>query len=389
MSPTAIPTKRATIQPRDLEVGKPAPYDIEDAYGHLLLRRGLPLRSQVQRDRLLQIGRKPYQIAAKSDGTGGVTQRRDTPREGFRNPFDLVHQTCGALQETFKWLDTDPERCLRRLDHLISRIGDLVERDADAAIGAAHLDESFPYTIRHPIRQAILCDVVGTQQEIPAAERRSIVAAALSANVGMLEEQPALDQQREPLTTRQQRNLMQHPIRSVERLRSIGVTDETWLQVILQHHERLDGSGYPQGLSGSAISRGARLLSIADTYLAMISKRSYRPANAVREALLELLDQSGQVYDRELLLGLLRTIGIYPPGSFVSLDNGEQGIVIHRGTRGTSPVVAVIVKANGQPTARPLLRDTSKSDTPDVASLEPSLELARRFDLGALWGYTA
>jgi len=387
MNQRAIPTKRAVVQPDDLEIGKPVPYDIEDAYGHLLLRRGSVLRSREQLERLLQIGRTPYHVARRREESGGVTRRRDLALAAFRNPFDLIHQICRALQETFKWLGEDNDRFLRRLDHLASRIGDLVERDADAAIGAAHLDESFPYSIRHPIRQAVLCDVVGSQLGIPDSERRSIVLAALSANVGMLEIQDGLDRQSAPLDEAQRRDLEEHPVRSVERLTAAGVTDKTWIQVVAQHHERLDGSGYPAGLRGREICRGARLLTIADTYLAMISHRVYRPATAVREALLELMDQSGRIYDRDLLSGLVQTIGIYPAGSCVALDSGERGVVIHRGNRGANPVVAVLIKANGQPTARPLYRDTSQPDMPNVDSLEPTQPLAQRFQLASLWGY--
>ncbi|WP_041595091.1 HD-GYP domain-containing protein [Halorhodospira halophila] len=387
MNQRAIPTKRATVQPNDLVVGKPVPYDIEDAYGHLLLRRGSILRSREQLERLLQIGRTPYHVAAGREDTGGISRRRELALAAFRNPFDLIYQISRALQETFKWVGEDNERFLRRLDHLASRIGDLVERDADAAIGAAHLDEAFAYSIRHPIRQAVLCDVVGSQLGIPDSERRSIVLAALSANIGMLETQDRLAQQTTPLDANQRRDLEEHPIRSVERLSAAGVEDTTWIQVVAQHHERLDGSGYPNGLRKDQICRGARLLSLADTYLAMISNRVYRPATAVREALLELMDQSGEIYDRDILSGLIQTIGIYPAGSFVALDSGERGVVIHRGHRGANPVVAVLIKANGQPTARPLYRDTSQTDMPSVASLEPTHQLTQRFQLASLWGY--
>ncbi|MCG5529146.1 MULTISPECIES: HD-GYP domain-containing protein [Halorhodospira] len=387
MNQRAIPTKRATVQADDLALGKPVPYDIEDAYGHLLLRRGSILRSREQLERLLQIGRTPYHVAAWRQETGGVSRRRELALAAFRNPFDLIYQISRALQETFKWLGEDNDRFLRRLDHLASRIGDLVERDADAAIGAAHLDEAFAYSIRHPIRQAILCDVVGSQLDIPDSERRSIVLAALSANIGMLETQDGLDRQSAPLDDAQRRDLEEHPLRSVERLSAAGVEDPIWLRVVAEHHERLDGSGYPAGLHGTQICRGARLLTIADTYLAMISNRVYRPATAVRETLLELMNQSGRIYDRDILSGLIQTIGIYPAGSFVALDSGERGVVIQRGNRGANPVVAVLIKANGQPTARPLYRDTSQPDMPNVDSLEPTHQLAQRFQLASLWGY--
>ncbi len=114
---------------------------------------------------------------------------------------------------------------------------------------------------------------------------------------------------------------------------------------------------------------------------------AWSPATAVRDTLLEFLDQSGTLYDREMLSALINTIGIYPAGSFVALDNGERGVVIHRGVRNAHPMVAVIIKANGQPTARPLFRDTSQDDAPSVATLEPASPYAKRFHMASLWGY--
>ncbi|WP_200257234.1 HD-GYP domain-containing protein [Halorhodospira neutriphila] len=386
MNRTAASAKRTRVQPTDLAVGRPLPYDIEDAYGHLLLRQGHPIRSEEQRRRLLQIGRTPYYATPDKRGSGGVQRRRETDPLSA-NPFDEIYRISFALQETFKWLGQRSGRFLSRLDTLTSRIGDLVERDPDASIGAAHLDEDFPYTVRHPIRQAILCDTVATQLGIPATERRSTVCAALTANVGMLELQRELERQVEPLSDEQLHAVRRHPTESARMLAAEGITDGTWLRIVAEHQERLDGSGYPEGLQGGQICRGARLLMIADTYMAMISTRSYRPATAVRETLLELLNQSGTVYDREMLSGFINTIGIYPPGSFVSLSNGERGVVVHRGERGEQPLVAAIVKANGQPTARPLHRDTSHGEAPDVVALEPTLTVAKRFNLGSLWGY--
>ncbi|WP_200193343.1 HD-GYP domain-containing protein [Halorhodospira abdelmalekii] len=380
-----IPTKRATVLPEDVQVGSPAPFDIEDAYGHLLLRRGGLIESEAQRERLLQIGRTPYHVAVKRHGSGSVSKRRNDPNAPFLNPFDEIYRISLTLQESFRWLGHD--RFLRRLDLLISRIGNVLEHDAEASIGAAHLDEEFPYAIRHPIRKAMLCDTVAARIGIPDSERRSIVCAALTANLGMLEEQKQLDRQSTPLSDEQWELIQNHPHRSVERLLDAGLTDRLCLRIVAEHHERLDGSGYPEGLKAQDICRGARLLAIADTYMAMVTDRGYRPATAVRETLLELLNQSGSKYDRDLLADFIHTIGIYPAGSFVALDSGERGVVIHRGSRGSSPMIAVLIKRNGQPVARPLFRDTSLKGMPSIASLEPTPEVARRYPLASLWGY--
>ncbi len=381
-----IPVKRDRVRPEDVEVGRPVPFDIEDTYGRVLVARGQAVKTDQQRQRLLQIGRTPYHTATARRKSGGVTERGSGDGAEL-NPFSEIYHLSMSLQQAFKNLGQGNGRFLQRLDSLLSRIGDLVERDPDAAVGAAHLDEEFPYSIRHPLRQALLCDIVGHYLEISDDERRAVVCAALTANIGMLALEAELEKQEGALTEKQSAALRQHPLRSVEVLRAEEVDDPEWLRIVAEHHERLDGSGYPNGLKEDQISPGARLLAIADTYMAMVSNRSYRPANAVRDALLELLDQSGTIYDRKLLSKLIQTIGIYPAGSLVALDSKEKGVVIRRGQESTKPLVAVIVKPNGERTARPLLRDTSLRDSPDVETLLPPSAIPTRLNLAALWGY--
>ena len=77
---------------------------------------------------------------------------------------------------------------------------------------------------------------------------------------------------------------------------------------ILEHHERLDGSGYPQGLKGDAISLEARILAVADTVEAMSSHRPYRPAVGVDAALREIREQSGKRYDERVVAACLRVL---------------------------------------------------------------------------------
>jgi HD-GYP domain-containing protein (c-di-GMP phosphodiesterase class II) len=76
--------------------------------------------------------------------------------------------------------------------------------------------------------------------------------------------------------------------------------------MVLQHHERMDGSGYPQGLLGEDIVVGARILAVADVVEAMASQRPYRPAHSIREALTEIAQNRGALYDAEVVDVCLR-----------------------------------------------------------------------------------
>ncbi len=77
-------------------------------------------------------------------------------------------------------------------------------------------------------------------------------------------------------------------------------------QIVLQHHERMDGSGYPQGLSGKDIMLEARILAVADVIEAMASKRPYRPAHSIDKALEEILQNKGVLYDSKVVDACLK-----------------------------------------------------------------------------------
>ncbi len=122
-------------------------------------------------------------------------------------------------------------------------------------------------------------------------------------------------------------------------------------QMVLQHHERLDGSGYPKGLRGKDISELTQILSIADTYDAQISGRCSQPPVPPARALSELYRAAvaGQ-YDAALVQRLIHLLGVYPIGSLVRLNTGEQAVVVwvHSHSRLT-PTVKLLKNASGQP----------------------------------------
>jgi HD-GYP domain-containing protein (c-di-GMP phosphodiesterase class II) len=121
--------------------------------------------------------------------------------------------------------------------------------------------------------------------------------------------------------------------------------------MVLQHHERLDGSGYPKGLKGNDISELTQILSIADTYDAQISGRCSQPPVPPARALSELYRAAvaGQ-YATALVQRLIQLLGVYPIGSLVRLNTGEQAVVIwvHSHSRLT-PTIKLLKNASGQP----------------------------------------
>lgn len=208
------------------------------------------------------------------------------------------------------------------------------------------------------LRCAVTLAVVIQKLDLAPELKTATLCAALTANFSVLELQDQLSTQQQPLDSIQKSRIFAHPEKSAFLLRSLGVEDQQWLDAVMQHHERLDGSGYPKKLQGEAVGVAARLIAVADSYIAMTAWREYRPLLSPRQAMRELLGTQQKLLDSKLAKLFLSQLGIYPPGSVVVLANGDLAVVIERGLRIHEPVCAAIRGADGQSYLPPPKRNT-------------------------------
>ena len=130
------------------------------------------------------------------------------------------------------------------------------------------------------------------------------------------------------------------------------------LEGIAQHHERMNGSGYPQGLQGEKISVFGRMAGIADTYAAMTKKRAYAAAASPHEVLQMLSNWSGSLYQGEMVEQFIQSIGAFPVGSMVELSSGEVGVIVtHNKHKRLKPKVLIITETDKKPRKYPTTID--------------------------------
>ena len=281
------------------------------------------------------------------------------------NPFlevaELEEQLARIFQSLHGVNPPSSEAFYRSIRNITSQLLGIAEQAPDALLGTVHWPstDKVPYSVFHPIRCAILVALVALHLKVKGEKLFSIMAAALTANLGMLTLQDKLNQQKTPLTAEQKIALQEHPDKSVLLLESLGVTDPVWLRAVLHHHERLDGSGYPQGLQGNEITNEAKLIALTDIYIALISAHEYREALSAKGAIRKLLIERGNLVGEELTKIFLSQLGIYPPGIPVKLKNGDLAVVTKRGEELNKPIAAGIRAASGQVYMHPPPRDTS------------------------------
>lgn len=242
----------------------------------------------------------------------------------------------------------------------------------DTLLCALLVDEKTPYAEIHPLMVAITCAVVARSRALAPATTTVITCAALSCNLGMIALHEVAAVQSTPLSPVQQSLVHQHPTRSAVLLQEAGVVDPIWLDIVSHHHEKVDGSGYPDGLRGNAISIPARLVALADIYAAMVLPRQYRDGIHAQHALREIFLLRGTQIDAALAADFIHLLGVYPPGIFVRLKSGELGVVVKRGgARGRGPVVSCFRAPHGGAYPQPLWRDTDERDTFAIEEVLP------------------
>lgn len=363
------------VQPRQLIVGDRVPLNVYTRSHVLLLSRGSLVESRQQAKSLLMMGYiNPEEKELTRDATAPSFRGQSYTSEV--NPF-LELET--FYQRLFKITqDLNEGRKPAAVETTVTSIAKdlllMARSNPDALLGAAHWPKDLPSaSLMHSLRSAVVIAVVAQKLKLSGELLLATLSAALTANLSMLELQEKLNNQQEPLDSIQKSRIFAHPEKSVFLLQSLGVTNELWLEAVLQHHERLDGSGYPKKLQGSAIGAAARLIALADSYTAMTAWREYRPLLTPRQAMRQMLGEEQELLDPTLGRAFLSQLGIYPPGSLVFLANGDTAVVIERGVLINEPICAAVRSASGQSYLPPPRRDCSNADyaIQKVLSQEP------------------
>lgn len=368
------------IQLSDVKVGEPLKWHVFDGNGILLLRKGYVITTQSQLQSLLSRGLYLHQAPPPRPAVEEGPAVKISPFHIFDNLQVRVKRICEDIQAG------NTADIPGRINQICQVIQKVVQMDADAMIGAIHLIHEGHYTVLHSLHAAILSEIFLRSLSISAEDRLPILAAAITKDVGMMDRQETLRKQNAPLTPEQFAWVRAHPLRSLELLENAGVRDGIWLEAVRHHHERLDGSGYPDALQDEDIFFPVRVLALVDIYSAMIKRRAYRESLKCRDAMREIFTKHASEVDAHLTKLFIKELGLFPPGVFVRLRNSEIAIVTHRGKQGTVPVVHALIGPRGAPLAKALKRDTNQDDYAIHEVIARDLQVA--LNLHSLWGYS-
>jgi len=342
------------------KVDVPLPFNVRDEQGKLLLAKGRIISAAqlgVLLSRGMYVDREEYRAAAAAAARAAQRGGSDATRVHL-SAFDLWEQCVGQLDRLLRGMAGEPD-FPARIDAFAQQFVKLVDQDPDVAIFVSMRQEPHRmhlYALTHALHTALACRLAGHRLGWPEDRQRTLVKAALTMNVAMLDLQGRLATQGAPLTEDQRRILGAHPDAGCDMLGAAGVADADWLDAVRDHHEREGGGGYPRGKPDP--HELAAVLRLADVFMAKISPRAARPPLSIQEAARRMFDESA---GSPVAAAMIKGYGVYPPGDFVQLASGETAVVIRGGETAHTPIVVAITDRTGVPTVNTPRRDTAQA----------------------------
>ncbi len=273
------------------------------------------------------------------------------------NPEDIESarllraEAISTLDVFFRQMEAPSSQHIREIRSVVSTLLDGILEHQAAMVSLIQMRRFDPNLASHGVDTGMLAMAIGQEHGCDPPQLKLVGLAALLHDIGQLRLPLNLVRKVQVFTHQEHKLMHAHCEMGVAVLNQFPDIPEESKRMILEHHERLDGSGYPKGLQDNHISELTQILSIADTYDAQISGRCSFPPVPPARALSELYRAAvvGQ-YHPYLVQRLIQLLGVYPIGSLVRLNTNEQAVVVwvHSHSRLT-PTIKLLKDPSGQP----------------------------------------
>jgi len=282
-------------------------------------------------------------------------------REGIREARKFYTEILDEVEKMYQRYSKDKHLDLNNITEQIKKMILMIKDNHDYILRLPDLDSfNKEYLITHSVKSALLALTIGESMKMPNFKLIELGISALLHEIGMLKLPDNLYNFQRQLSNAEKKALTTHTILGYRLLKEFPLSQDV-LMGVLQHHERNDGSGYPQQLTVNKISDYAKIISVVCAYDAQISDRPHSRPRDGYHTLMEMLKGVGHVYDETALRTLVFSISLFPLGSHVVLENGSIGVVVHVNKKNPKyPVVKLLVDQDQNP-----LRDQPVIETRD------------------------
>jgi putative nucleotidyltransferase with HDIG domain len=278
-------------------------------------------------------------------------------KEIFKTSANIVSQTLCSIREGQE-INTE---YFNKAAKAISRS---IMRNKDALTWLGKVRNLNNYLYEHSVNTATLMGIFAQAYGLPASEVEQCITGALLHDLGEAQINQELLEREGPLSPEEYKQIKEHVNIGLSLIQDLPDITPIAQAIVHQHHERMDGSGYPLGLKGEEISLHGRMFAIVDTYDAVTNKRCYKEAIPSSFGMRTLLELSKTHFDEALVHQFIKCMGVYPTGSLVKLNNGVLAVVIAQNiTSPIKPLVKIIYSTKSQTYIETKMIDLSKGSS--------------------------
>ena len=360
----------------EIRLNHPLPWGVRNEPGQLLLNKGFVPTEQSQIETLLERG-----VYVDAEEYERENRRQMQDQAAVFDPFSVwagIQRRVGAVLRNC----TEGGEFATEVAGIGHDIVGAIGHNVDIGKFEMVHNDSPNYAVTHSLQTACITTLVAARLGWSESDRAALINASLTMNVAMIDLQNALAVQATPLSPGQRQEIRQHARRSREMLEKAGVTDDTWLRAVEFHHVTDGGKPLPADVRKAG--ELACLIHYVDVYLAKLSSRVSRSAMAPNAAAREMFLSAGGA-NNLYAAAIVKEMGIYPPGSFVKLGNGETAVVVRSGEAANTPHVCSLVSSDGRVYVHPIPRDTARPEFKVAATVARSNVLVR-LDRPGLYG---
>lgn len=257
-----------------------------------------------------------------------IKQNKKSDGESLSQANAIYHQAKDIQQQFFDDMRTGQGATLQSVQDLSADILDSVFENSNALSCLTQIKNKDEYFLEHSLNCSILMALFAKHMGFDKALIEELCLGGLVMDTGMVSVPDDILAKKGKLSANEWGVVMPHVDFGIEMLEQAGELSDNTLHVVANHHERLDGSGYPEGKAGESITTYGRMAAIVDTYDALTSDRPYRAGMTPTNAMKKLLADSSAKLDQNLVQQFIKCLGVHPVGSLVKLKSGKLAIVV-------------------------------------------------------------
>lgn len=348
--------------------------DIYDQRGNILLSAGIKIKDSYI-DKIMDTGILEVKIIETIGELPFINSMKDEGHKKISLLYEIKTDAKKLIQKNMEKLFYNEKIDIKNIVEIVSKIIDELMENDEIVISLGHLRSVDDYTFEHSVNVCVLSLLIGISIGYEKKDLMDLGMGAILHDIGKMLIPQDIINKPGPLTPKEYEVVKKHTTYGFQIIKNNKNISQLSADIVLYHHERIDGLGYPRGKKGNELNVFAKIVAICDVYDALTSNRVYKKKIEPFNALTYIKRMTNIQFDSEIVNKFINCIGIYPLGSTVKLNTQEVGIVI--GTNEVNPrepIVRIIVDKYGKKINNDMEIDIHKSSNIYVDRLVTQLQ---------------